>query len=67
MVGDQDIAVLVDGEAGDLERGIGQFTVPEWFFAVVLHGPDAACGVVAVEVGAVEFRVFLGLGRRRRR
>src|SRR5262245_1459550 len=54
MIHDEELALLVHSEGGDLERGIGQLAMPERALAVVFHSPDPAARVVSVNVGAVQ-------------
>ena len=57
VIADQQFALGIRGERGDLQWRDGDLLVPEHFLAVVFDGPDVAGAVVAVEVGTLQFRV----------
>src|SRR5437667_10411331 len=54
VVGDQEFPALIDAERRDLKGGARQFAVPKDSLAVMLHAPDAAGRVVAVDVRAAQ-------------
>ena len=60
MVADQEFALRVDAEAGDLE-GVGDLLVPVDLLAVVLERPDLAGRVVAVDVGPAQIGELLAV------
>src|SRR5262245_22345568 len=61
MVGDEQFALRVRAEAGDLQSSLGDLLVPNEFFAIVLGGPDAAGRVVAVNVGPDQVGILLAV------
>src|SRR5947199_8416853 len=54
MIGDEQFAVAVDCETRDVERGVGEQLVPGDLGAIVANAPNAAGGVIAIDVRAVE-------------
>ena len=56
MIADQHLPLRVGAEAGDLQRGVGNEFVPGDLFAIVADAPDAAGGVVGVDISALQFR-----------
>ena len=58
MVGNEQLAVSVDVERGNLHRGVGDFAMPHDLLSIVLARPDLAGRVVAVKVRSLQLGKF---------
>ena len=61
VIDDEQFALGVETEAGDLQAGVGQFLVPEDLRAVVADAPDFAGREIAVDIGPFQIGIFLAV------
>src|SRR5262245_20597363 len=55
MIGDEQLAAMIDSKGGDLQLGIGQDLLPGYVRTIVARCPNRARRIVAVNISTREF------------